>query len=281
MNKRLFWLLILLLGYIHVYSQRTTTVCGEIDYFVPETQSVAEAKRTAVTRARIEALANEFGTIVSETNTNTIHNINGKSETNFNSYSENQVRGIWLSDTKEPVIEVKYKNDNMIIHVEVCGKAREQKRSTTEMQVKVLNRDIETTNFRNNDRISVAFKSAASGYVAIFIRDDIHEIVNVMMPYDNGDGNARAVKSNHDYVFLSTRDPEYPYEEETIMTTERTVETNTLIVVFSEKKFHVSLTNKGEFVPEVDASKFQKWLHGLRVYDTTVQTEEIVLTIKK
>jgi len=37
----------------------------------------------------------------------------------------------------------------------------------------------------------------------------------------------------------------------------------------------------GEFVPEVENSKFQKWLHGLRVYDTTAQAEEIVLTIKK
>ena len=102
-----------------------------------------------------------------------------------------------------------------------------------------------------------------------------------MIPYDNGDGNAREVKSNKDYLFLCTQDPAYPYQEETILTTSKSMEYNTLIVVFSQKKFHISLSNKGEFVPEVENSKFQKWLHGLRAYDTTAQVEEIVLTIKK
>ena len=279
--KHLTTILLLIILTVSVRAQRVVNVCGETDYFVPETQTLVEAKRTALAQARLKAIADEFGTMVSQTNTTAMHTSDGKSSTSFNSYSENEVLGIWLDDTKEPVVEVKYKNDNMIIHVEVCGKAREQKRSTTELQVKVLNRDNETTNFRNNDRLSIAFKSAASGYVAIFIRDDINDIVNVMLPYENGDGNAREVKSNRDYVFLSTRDPDYPYAEETILVTERSIETNTLIVVFSQKKFHVSLTNKGEFVPEVENSKFQKWLHGLRVYDNTIQVLEEVLTIKK
>jgi len=280
-NNRLLLLLLALTLCQTICSQRITVVCGEIDYFVPETQSLAEAKRTAIARARLKALADEFGTMVAQTNTVTIHSSDDKALTNFNSYSENEVLGLWISDTKEPVVDVKYQNDNMVIHAAVCGKAREQKRTTAEMQVKVFNRDFETTNFRNNDRLSVGFKSAASGYVALFIREDASEIVNVMMPYEGGDGNAREVKSNRDYIFLTTSDPDYPYNEETILVTDKSVENNTLIVVFSQKPFHVSLTNKGEFVPQVDDAKFRKWLHNLRVYDTTVQTEEIVLTIKK
>ena len=191
------------------------------------------------------------------------------------------MRGIWLSDTKEPEITVQYRNDMTVIHVEVCGKVREQKREKVELSVKPLNKGIESTNLKNNDRFSVSFKSAASGYVAVFIRDDNNDIVNVMMPYEGSDGNAREVKSNKEYLFLCTQDPEYPYEEETILTTTKSIENNTLIVVFSQKKFHIALSNMGEFVPEVENAKFQKWLHGLRVYDTSMQAEEIVLTIKK
>ncbi len=263
------------------HSQRTATVCGEVDYIMPETQTIAEAKRTAINQARLKAIADEFGTIVSQTSTTAMHNTDGKSSTSFNSYSENEVRGLWISDTKEPEVSIKYRNEMTIIHAEVCGKAREQKQSSVEIQVKTLNKGIESTLFKNNDRFSVSFKSAASGYVAVFLREDDTETVYVMMPYDDSDGNAREVKSNKEYIFLCTKDPEYPYEEETILTTSKTVENNTLIVVFSQKKFHISLNNKGEFVPEVENAKFQKWLHGLRVYDTTAQVEEIVLTIKK
>lgn len=266
---------------VTLYAQRIVNACGEVDYIAPETQTLVEAKQTAIAQARLKAIADEFGTIVAQTSTTAMHTKDGKTKSSFNSYSENEVRGIWISDTKEPEVSVKYRNDMMVIHAEVCGKVREQKQSAVELQVKPLNKGIESTLFKNNDRFSISFKAAASGYVAVFIRDDDNEIVNVMMPYDNGDGNAREVKSNKEYLFLSTKDPEYPYDEETILTTSKSVENNTLIVVFSQKKFHISLSNKGEFVPEVENSKFQKWLHGLRVYDTTAQVEEIVLTIKK
>ena len=277
------WLLIVAFtsACFSIYAQRVVNACGEVDYVVPETQTLAEAKQTAITQARLKAIADEFGTIVSQTNTSAMHTKDGKTNSSFNSYSENEVRGIWISDTNEPEVNVKYRNDMMVIHAEVCGKVREQKQSAVELQVKPLNKGIESTLFKNNDRFSLSFKSAASGYVAVFIRDDDNEIVNVMMPYDNGDGNAREVKSNKEYLFLCTKDPDYPYDEETILTTSKNVENNTLIVVFSQKKFHISLSNKGEFVPEVENAKFQKWLHGLRVYDTTAQVEEIVLTIKK
>ena len=281
MRYSLLILLSFLLSVYYSFGQRVVTACGEVDYVVPETQTIVDAKRTAITQARLKAIADEFGTIVSQTNTSAIHTKNGQTNSSFNSYSENEVRGIWISDIKEPYVNARYHNEVMVIHVEVCGKVREQKQSSVEVQVKSLNNGIESTTFKSNDRFSVGFKSASSGYVAIFIRDDTNAIINVMMPYDNGDGNAREVKSNKEYVFLCTHDPEYPYAEETILTTNKSIENNTLIVVFSQKKFHISLSNKGEFVPEVENSKFQKWLHGLRVYDTTAQVEEIVLTIRK
>ena len=280
MKTKLFILLLALVS-ITVYAQRTVNACGEVDYIVPETQTLVEAKQTAINQARLKAIADEFGTVVSQTNTTAMHTNNGKTNSSFNSFSENEVRGIWISNTKEPEVTVKYRNDMMVIHAEVCGKVREQKREMVELQVRPLNNGFESTNFKNNDRFSVSFKAAASGYVAVFIRDDNNDIVNVMMPYENSDGNAREVKSNKEYLFLCTKDPEYPYDEETILTTSKSIENNTLIVVFSQKKFHISLSNMGEFVPEVENSKFQKWLHGLRVYDTTAQAEEIVLTIKK
>lgn len=285
--KKLLLSLILLLP-MCVMAQRTAKACGEVDYVVPENQSQAEAKRTAVARARTQAIADEFGTVVHQTTTTAMHTTAESSDVDFNSFSENEVRGIWIEDTREPEISMSYRNNMLVVHASVCGKIRELKQNKTELSIRVLNdgktdEGIETTHFRNNDRISVAFQSPVKGYVALFIREENTGLVHIMMPYDteNADGYAREVKSNREYVFLNSQDPQYPYSTPTILTTDKTIENNTLLVVFSEQAFRLSLTHKGEFVPEVENAKFQKWLHGLRVHDTTAQVEEIVLTIKK
>ena len=284
------WLLLFSLFFCadFFYSQRSVNVCGEVDYVVPESQSQAEAKRIAIARARTKAIADEFGTLVHQTNTTAMHNTAESSNVDFNSFSENEVRGIWIEDTREPEVSMSYRNNMLVIHASVCGKVRELKQNKAELSIRVrndgkTNEGIETTHFRNNDRISVAFQSPVKGYVALFIREENTGLVHIMMPYDteNADGYAREVKSNREYVFLNSLDPQYQYPTPTILTTDRSIENNTLIVVFSEQPFRLSLTHKGEFVPEVENAKFRKWLHGLRVHDTTAQVEEIVLTIKK
>lgn len=285
--KKLLLSLVLLLP-MCVMAQRMVKACGEVDYVVPESQSQAEAKRIAIARARTKAIADEFGTVVHQTTTTAMHTTSESSNVDFNSFSENEVRGIWIEDTREPEISMSYRDNLLVIHASVCGKIRELKQNKTELSIRVRNdgktdEGIETTHFRNNDRISVAFQSPVKGYVALFIREENTGLVHIMMPYDteNADGYAREVKSNREYVFLNSQDPQYPYPTPTILTADRSIENNTLIVVFSEQSFRLSLTHKGEFVPEVENAKFQKWLHGLRVHDTTAQVEEIVLTIRK
>lgn len=292
MKKYISLFLFLLLA-CAVNGQRTKNVCGETDYVVPETQTLAEAKRTAVARARIQALADEFGTIVTQTNTTAMHNVNGESKSSFNSYSENDVRGVWVEDTKEPEMKISYKNDMMVIHAKVCGKARELKTAPVELEIQTLSygyhngnenpnrKGYETTQFNNGDFFGVRFKAPIKGHVAIFLRDDNTETVYTQLPYVGSDGYAREIKANKSYIFLSNEDPAFPYKTTTILTTERKIETNTLIVVFSKNPFHLSLSHQGEWFPEIELPKFQKWLHGLRAHDESVQVQEIVLTIKK
>ena len=136
--RRLSLILLLCVLSAEIYAQRVVNICGETQYVVPEYQSLQEAKRTAIERAKIEALASEFGTIVSQTNTTALHSQNGKTESDFNSYSENEVRGIWLNDTRAPKIDVLYKQDMMVIQASVCGKAREIKNSRVDLEIRTL-----------------------------------------------------------------------------------------------------------------------------------------------
>lgn len=291
--KKYSGLLLLLVFATNVYSEKTVTICGSATYYMPETQTLEGAKRTAIMRARLQALADEFGTNVAQTNTTTMHSEDGKTQTFFNSYSENDVRGIWLEDTKEPELTIRYKDETAVIQASVCGKAREIKNNPIELLIEPLNYGQPhgeehpkspghaTTEFHDGDFFGVHFKSPVSGYVAIFWRDDNADIVYTQLPYANSDGYSSEVKSNRDYIFLSNEDPNYPYKSTTILEAKRKIEYNTLIVVFSQKRFHVSLSNQGEFFPEIEVPKFQKWIHSLRIYDETAQIQETVITISK
>jgi len=292
MKKIVFVLVFLSLAF-GCFADHSVSVCGEVDYPVPESQTLNEAKATAITRARVKALADQFGTVVSQTNTNATHNVDGKTSSAFNSYTENDVRGIWIEDTQEPKVESYYEKGIMVLHVEVCGKAREIKTSQVELDVKTLNygfcngeenpfrKGYETTQYNDSDFFGVRFQSPVDGYLALLLRDDNTGDVYVQMPYAESDGSARVIKGNQKYVFLNNEDQEFPWPASTILTTERKIEYNTLIVIFSKNPFQIPNSHLGDWFFEFDQSKYQKWLQSLRKHDETVQTKEILLTIKK
>ena len=76
-------LLLLLLATLPAAAQKIQKVCGEYTYYVPENVSRSAAMRTALERAKIQALADEFGTIVSQTNTSIVKDNNGQADSRF------------------------------------------------------------------------------------------------------------------------------------------------------------------------------------------------------
>ena len=278
-----YYFLILLFLLISLYSlgQRVVNICGEYKYIVPENVSLAEAKAIAIERARLTAIANEFGTTVSQTNLATTHIENGTTRNDFLSLGETEVKGDWLGDTKEPEIRPVYENNQLVIYASVCGKVRELKTAEVELRMQIMSNGIETERFKNNDKVAIRFKSPVNGYVAIFVRDDNAGIVSCMLPYENENGKARVVKNSKEYIYLSTADPIYPYQEETILVTNKKIEFNTFVLVCAETEFAMPLSDMGEFVPELSVESFQRWLRRNRMSDKTMQTIEKTIQINK
>jgi hypothetical protein len=255
-------------------------VCGEYKYIAPENVSPAEAKAIAIERARLTALANEFGTNVSQTNLTTTHTINGQTTSDIISLGETEVKGDWLGDTKEPQVETYYEQDRLIVFASVCGQARAIQNAEVELLISVLCNGIESERFYNNNRLSVDFKAPIDGYLSIFLRDDNVGVVSCLMPYETENGKARRVALNTNYTFLSTKDPLYPYREETILVTQKKSEFNTLLFVFSQNPFAMPITEQGKFLPELSVADFQKWLRKNRVKDEKMQVTEKVVEIR-
>ena len=61
---------------VFAFSQKATKVSGKYVFYPPSTMSIDEAKSEAIKRARLQALADAFGTIISQTS-NTVMTNNG------------------------------------------------------------------------------------------------------------------------------------------------------------------------------------------------------------
>ena len=115
----------LLLSSLTVFAQKMKTVEGEYTYHAPENVTMEQAKRTALDRAMIQALADEFGTIVSQSNATRVENKNGQTDIDFLSIGGSEVKGEWIETIGEPQYNIRYEGDMLIVSVKVKGKARE------------------------------------------------------------------------------------------------------------------------------------------------------------
>lgn len=141
-------------------------VSGESVFVVPETMSIAEARTVAASRARIDALAGKYGTLVASMNTV------GMSDGTVNRFSmlgTSEVKGVWLKDTREvwQRMELDEATQQLYIRTKVWGKARPLAVAATPVVAETISDDGDTgstaTEFRNGEKFYLHFRSAADG----------------------------------------------------------------------------------------------------------------------
>lgn len=272
----------------HVFAQKMKTVEGEYTYHVPENVTLENAKRIALDRAKIQALADAFGTIVSQSNSTRVENSNGKSDVDFLSIGGSEVKGEWIETIGEPQYHIFYEQEMLVIKASVKGKAREITSSAIDLKVKVLcngtDDKFESDTFNNGDDLYISFQSPASGYVAIYLIDADNSVF-CLLPYRNQESGQFPVKANQRYVFFSIKDapPELrPYVDEYTMTCSRSSETNQVYVIFSPQQFTkaVDTVSHSSLPRELGFDEFQKWLTKCRNKDKEIQFVQIHISIK-
>lgn len=284
----------LLLITLPVFSQKIKTVEGEYMYHAPENVTIEQAKRTAVERAKIQALADEFGTIVSQSSTTSIANINGESSTNVLTLSGSDVKGEWIEDLGEPKVQVNYEGDMLVVTAKVKGKAREILSAGVDFTSKILRNGkedkFESDDFKNGDDLYLAFQTPAKGYLAVYLVDAENRAY-CLLPYRNMD-DIYQVNANKRYLFFSQEEApaeEQPLVDEYALTCERQMEYNYIYVIFSRNQFtkaNDAASNKqidgyAGAPRELSYEDFQKWLGKCMKHDAEMNMKKIPITIKK
>ena len=272
-----------------VFSQKIKTVEGEYTYYAPENVTLEEARRTALDRAKIQALADAFGTIVSQANTTRVENSDGKSSTDFLSIGGSEVKGEWIETIEEPKYDISYDQSMLVVKVSVKGKAREIVSAQIDIKAKVLRNGtedkFESDEFRDGDDLYLSFVSPVSGYLAVYLVD-AEKKAYCLLPYRSQTDGIYKVEANRRYVFFNIKEApqqECQYVDEYVMTCSRSSEYNQIYVIFSPQPFAKAADNvSAELLPrELKFEDFQEWLVKCRRIDKNMQISSNNILIKK
>lgn len=284
-------LFFLLAGAGKSVAQEVKTVCGEYTYYVPEHVSRTEAKRVALENARLQALADAFGTTVSQANTSIRKEEGGAVDDRFFSLAATEVRGEWIADEREPEYTFRLDDNDgtLIVTCRVCGKARKIANAQADFVAKVLRNGtderFESNEFRSGDDMYLYFRSPVDGYVAVYLVDET-PAAYCLLPYRRDSDGRQSVKHGQEYVFFSS-DRCTPDEanilDEYTLTCSNEVEYNRLYIIFSSKPFTKPLDEQQrELMPhELTYQDFIRWLGDSRKTDSEMAVEVKDIRISK
>jgi len=274
---------------IVVYAQKVKTVEGEYTYYVPVNITQEQALRIAEDRAKIQALADEFGTIVQQTNTTRIKTMDGKTSTDFFTLGDSEVKGEWLETIDKPDYEISYEDNTLVITCKIKGKAREIITPKIDFQARVLRNGtddkFEDDDFKSGDGLYLSFLSPVNGNLAVYLISDDSQAY-CLLPYRGQSEGVYPIESNRRYVFFSLKDAplkERPFIDEYYMTCDRSQEHNLIYVIFSPNHFAkaADTSAKEELPRHLSFEDFQKWLVKCRKIDKDMNLRRIPIDIRK
>ena len=267
-------------------AQKVKTVEAEYTYCAPSNLSPVEAKTEAVKRAQIEAIANEFGRIVTSNNYLRMTTKDGESHTSLNVIGESEVKGEWLRAVEPPKVKNMFIQDDMstCITVFVKGEAAEIVSAPVRFEAKILRNGtddrFESDDFKAGDKFYMSFRSPANGYLAIYMIDDEGNAFR-LLPYQDADEAAFSVKRDKSYVLFSEG-------HELDAFCDRPMEFNHVYTIFSPHQFTRPLdkdafhSKEGQVLPpKLSLKEFQKWFVGMRKFDKDLSVDRRTFRITK
>lgn len=289
MKLRFFITFTLFLFTLPILAQRTEKVRAEYTYHAPENISLEEAKRIALERAKVQAIADEFGTVVSQSNTTLVKNSNGESSTDFFSLGGSEVKGEWIETIGQPEYVISYEQGMLVVKAIVTGRIREIISAQIDIKAEVLCNGTDLkfarTDFKNGDDLYLYFQSPVDGYLTVYLLDEVSQMVYCLLPYKSSSEAVTPIKHDKPYIFFSTEhaDTNAHLVDEYTMTCNGSVERNTIYVVFSPNEFaKANSNNVEELLPqELSFEDFQKWLVKVRNRDKEMNVVKESITINK
>ena len=191
---------------IGINAQSTKKVSGAYTYHAPENISLEEAKHIAVNRAKIAAISDAFGTLITQNNFTIVSNNNEKSDNRFFSIGGSEVKGEWIETTKEPTFNISYQQGMLVVSVELEGVIRKTSNEQLSISAKILRNGTtskyESDDFRNGDDMYLLFSTPTDGYLIAYMYDELSQSAVCLLPYINNTIGYQRIKGGKEYLFF-------------------------------------------------------------------------------
>lgn len=274
-------LILTLIPVLTVFSKEKE-VSGIYTYYIPYNVARDKAEQIAFERARIQAIADEFGTVMTQHSRIDMRSSNGNENSDFWSSASALVKGEWVSTIGEPIFEPFIENGNFAIRCEVKGIAREITAPKAELEVRLLRNGTtdayESSTFKSGDNCYLAFTTPVNGAIAVYLEDEAGNMF-CMLPYYAQTATCTQVSPGVRYLFFTSNDGD---EEKYQLTTNKEIERNIIHVIFSQNDFikPIDKSNGQELsLKTLSAENFRNWLQKSRALDHTFQVVSIPITI--
>jgi hypothetical protein len=286
--KRLLIIGIMLCSLGTLIAQGVINVSGEYTYHAPINISIEEAKTIALERARLQCLADEFGTTVNQSNTTIIHTNEDGTETSHFSLGGTEVKGEWLGDVKKPIYKIRYDevNECNIVYVKVFGRARAILSSKIDLSAKILCNGVtprhERESLYEGDQLYMSFLSPVAGYICVYLVDEEAKAY-CLLPYEASATGCVRVEANKNHIFFSkqlSKNPEVV--DEYVMSCSHDGESNIFYIIYSPNKFTKAVDHStDEFLQQLSYEDLQTWLLDVQTKDPQVQVIRKTISISR
>lgn len=289
--KRRFYIFsaFLLAAIVGVAGPKTKKVKVEYIYHLSANVSQEEAREIALQRAQAQAIADEFGSLVTQSSRIYVETDEENSNTDFLSIGGSELKGEWIETTEEPKFEFITDGNEIALKVRVSGVIREIEGTKVAFEAKILRNGTsdssESDNYISGDDLYLAFKSPTSGYLAVYLIDADKQAF-CLVPYGRQEDGFFTIKANERYIFFdpnNAKGVDKTAVDEIIVDTDKVKERNRILTIFSPNKFFKANDNQTdkELPRNLDYGEFQKWLSNLKRHDPEVSITEKAITINK
>lgn len=244
--------------------------------------SIDEARKEAVSRAKLQALADNFGTrIIKATNTQ-MKNDGFDSKIDFFSTGTSEIAGEWIETIGDPSVEITYIDDTLVVKAKVKGKARPIIKKEIPLIARVLrnntNDTAESDVFMNGDKIFLSFQAPVNGNILVYLIDHVTKQAYCLLPYASSETSSISIIRDKRYVFFSEKESSHQAEQDvdeySLTCSGHENDYNDVIILFStnnliKENSHQIASNIPRQMP---VKNFNEWLTQLKISDNNLQT---------
>lgn len=274
-----------LLFSLWTHAQKTISVTASYTYYAPENVSLEDAKQTSLERAKIQCIADHFGTVVSQSTSTVVSNQNGQSETSMFSMGGSELKGEWVETTQDPLYDVQFQQGMLVVKVTVKGKIKEIVQKDYNLSIKVLRNGTDAKNeqyvFLDGDDMFLSFSSPMNGFLAVYLLDAANKTAYCLLPYRNSPVGSWPIIRDHEYLFFSAKTDKDADEYTMTCTGEK--EFYQMVLLFSTHNFVKAQTMDADaqMPRELSYPDFIKWVAKMRNKDNELSVVRKEITIKK